>query len=146
LVDNVDIGAAPNRLVLRLVESEGQERYLRAELLLDSLNASLFVHDLPGAGKRGDFDALADAFVEFGSDFGARNAEEIWTSADHDLVMFLGADALGHVFLTVELSQAVEDGWSVRASDLVSAHCWMVSPTCDVAHSARRTNVRYSPG
>jgi hypothetical protein len=89
---------------------------VRAELLLDSLSANLFVHDLPGAGKRGDFDALADAFVEFGNDFGARNAEEIWTSADRDLVRSLGADPLGHVFLTVELSQIVEDGWLVRGT------------------------------
>lgn len=114
MVDQVDIGTTPNRLVLRLVEPKGQERYLRAELMLDSLNASLFVHDLPGAGKRGDFNVLADAFVEFGSDFAARETEEIWTSADHDLVMSLGADELGHVFVTVELSPIVEDGWSVR--------------------------------
>lgn len=117
MTDRVEIGEKPALLVLSLARlAKNNERQLEASLRSGMLNATLVVHEVAGAGKRGDFAALSNAFQDLANDWVGRSRDELWTSADHDLAFTVDSDSLGHISLAVEMSEPVADGWRANAT------------------------------
>ena len=117
MTDRVEIGGDASQLVLSLGRSaKDNERQLEANLRSGMLNAKWVVHEVAGAGKRGDFAALSKAFQSLADDWAGRSRDELWTSADQDLALSVDSDALGHISLVVELSEPIADGWRAQAT------------------------------
>ena len=117
MTDRVEIGGYPSQLVLSLERyAKDEERQLEVSLRSGMLNAKLVVHEVDGAGKRGDFAALSRAFQSLADDWAGGSRDELWTSADHDLTLSVDSDALGHISLVVELSEPIADGWRAQAT------------------------------